>query len=326
LGAMRDSLGLTDKFPDKTLNFITADDENINRFSGVRAAMVGGRLGTEEGIGIANNPDKFAEFSGQPASAWQAPSDEEMELLLKAGEFGRSQQTQVLKTQMTGDAAMGRQQYDTSVKAKEAADAKIGVDYSKFITAGGMANAEEKLRKLEEAAKKLEDGKIKTGTGGLSIATGVPFVEAKKILSRTHPELKALMDDVEGAVNLKQALDSAFSDAAAAQVMSRAFDANLSPKQNAAKIRSVINELRSDIKIKMGEFDRVKLLSPEMRSEFMKGNAPAAAAADSALPVNRLKQAMQRDPDAVNKFRAQAKARGMSAADIEKMIKQSGGK
>lgn len=328
---MRDSLGLTEYFPDESLEFMTADEENLNRVSRIVAAVQEGKLTASQALAAANDPVTFAKFSGLPVSSVGGPislTEDEIKQINEAGKFAVSEEGKTKRTHIAGGYAAGRQVYDTSVKAQEAASAKIGADYSKFTTAGGMANAEEKLRKLEAAAKKLEKGEVKTGTTGLNIATAIPFIEAKKILSRTHPELKAIMDDVEGAVNLKQALDSSFSDSAANQVMSRAFDANLSTEQNVEKIRSVLNELRDDIKSKMLEFDRAKLLTPEMRSQWLKGQskngaAPALSPSDAKLS-QVIKKYMQEGKTA-DEVAAILQKKGMTFSQIQQIISAAEG-
>ncbi len=57
----RDSLGLTDAFPDESLQFATATPENLARLETLKADVQSGKLSRAQAIGVMNDPTSFAD-------------------------------------------------------------------------------------------------------------------------------------------------------------------------------------------------------------------------------------------------------------------------
>lgn len=241
------ALGMEKKFPLDNLQFATANDDNLARIGVIKGKVQRGEWTSEQGIRIMLDPIEMAKIDLPTLSdkaAQASPADVEEILNREKGYLGN--QAQMAKTVYTQQATDQRAAADDARAGSVELAKKVAIDYEKFQGEGGMSAAQAKLKKLDEAIDKLKSGKVKTG-GISGMIPGLNGASGQRVL---NPDAKALMDDIHGAVNLKQQLDSQFSDRAMDQVLSRSFDIGLPSNVNIKKIENVRNELANDLKNK----------------------------------------------------------------------------
>lgn len=177
--------------------------------------------------------------------------------LLDQQKFATAEANKAERAQTMASASMGKQVQAQQSAGKVELAKKTAADYAAFTSGGGLASAQDKIKKLEKALNKLETGKVKTGT----MSKLIPGLGSDRGQAVVDPEFKALADDVRGAISLKGQLDSQFSSKEAEIQFNRALDGALPNEQNVEKVRSMLNQLKGDLKSKTQEFKQQGFIS-----------------------------------------------------------------
>lgn len=179
--------------------------------------------------------------------------------LTTAASKGVENQQKYERAQLVQQGATQRQATEIGSTGKKEVAKKVADIYGAFSAAGGKASAESNLAKMENALAQLESGQVKTG--GIA---GITLGNYDKALAATNPNLKLLIDDIRGGMNLRATLaDPNPTERQINAVLSRAIDPALPNAQNIKKLRDSINGLKSELKSKQEEFVKQGLMSPE---------------------------------------------------------------
>lgn len=257
--------------------------------------------------GLAEARAQFAEvaYGGNLDPIIQAENQFERAKLVQEAQATR-QQTQI----MAQEAKQEREFEQFPVKELQK---KTTADWSKFNASGGMAYVNSKLKKVDEAIGRLKKGpkgeapKVKTGTWGILATTSIPFTDKMDMIRKTNPEVALMVDELQGIVDVKKALDSQFSDAMADRVFSRIVDPNAPNELNLKRIRdygqTVLSEARNQMQTFGSQGLRVsgELYQPQ---NFGEAQPPRQSEGDQQLPdaamVEKLKQTISSTPALAN--------------------------
>lgn len=320
---MRDALGLGKVIPDDFIKVLIGSEENVQRAETLNNMYLNGEITREQLIGTYNDPVEFNKVPPTPAFAIGGESlgvadaaktkiNAEAQAAALRGQHER-QQTEIAST--------GQQEF-----AKKTAQA-----YDKFVNDGGLSGIESRYQKLESVLKELKAGTLVTGKG----ITFMPYGASEAVLSRIHPSLKAALDDVQGAVNIKQSLGGQFTEKEALIQYQRAFDPRLPSKHNITKIENTLKELRSDIdnKVKTFREQGFKVEAPKVAPGAPPPppgggtQPPAAPEFKTGIPQfdlnpdlgRRMKAALEKTPQEMNKVAAQL---GITMQQLQKALEQ----
>jgi hypothetical protein len=256
LPAYRDKLGLTDAFPDESLQFMTSSEENMDRIRTLTNQVYEGKITGEAAQQIANDPIKLAEI--QPTSGLFGGKEGESPDLAEAIKFNRDKNTQVRVAELTQSGQNFRQDNTPKIKEEE----KVRSDYVKFQNDGGESGAEAKLKKLREAEAYFKEQKDKakgsTGTIKASVTSRLGLTGI------VDPNLKTNIDKLRSAINLKSSLDSQFSAKEAEQQYSqRTVDPDLPAAANYERAKSMREEAEKDLNNSKNLFNKYGLGGPK---------------------------------------------------------------
>lgn len=139
-------------------------------------------------------------------------------------------------------ASAGKPVAEKFTPGETARDQKFGREYTDWNTLGGYSAVETQLKILEEAKEALQkNGDL---TGSLKAA----LIPSGGLQSAINPELAAIQQRVELVAQsggVKKALGSQFTEKEAEAFIRKAFDKNLPPEENIAKIDNAIREVRA---------------------------------------------------------------------------------
>lgn len=127
-------------------------------------------------------------------------------------------------------------------KGQEAVDKKFSDTIVDYVAEGGYADVEKQIGQLEQVIGALESGKSNiTGPGIAMLAENMPNVAAGM-----YPEAINAKDLVEEVAqrNLRAILGAQFAQTEGAQLIKRAYNPALSEEQNAARLRSLVQQMR----------------------------------------------------------------------------------
>lgn len=280
----RDALGLQKEFPDDAMIMLNANPEVM----GYLKAKVENNEMTlpqilekmQDTQWIADNiPAALQAKAGQDLTPQVT---EDMEALQKSENFRINEANQTKNAALAAQARAKMSVDDDNREPEKQRRVKVAKDHATFEGAGGFAKLNTQIAKLKKVRADLESGALKTGPSVSNIAGG-------KTQAVFNPNVAAAQGLIRSSIDLKKALDSSFSDAAAAQAYSQSFDALLPTEKNKEKLDFLIQDLENAKKVQKKNFSRDKLpvddpmdkLDSVKRQKFMK-MSPAAQKA--ALP------------------------------------------
>lgn len=173
---------------------------------------------------------------------------------------------------------------------------KIGELAANYNAAGGSAAASLRIKKAQGALAKLESGEVEMGT----LFKMIPYMSDEKMLAKFDPKAKAVLDDIRGSVDLKEALrDPNPTATQIATAMSRVIDPNLSNEQNIEKVKAFLEQVKLSVDSSEREFEAGGYLKRSANPKRVSGRDKSEADAKkaSATPKKKFKEfsAMQQD-------------------------------
>lgn len=230
----RDQLGLTEVFPDETLQFGLGSDENYGRTATVVNMVANRQLSHEDAIAIFNDPQRFAEITPTPPEfIKEAPN------LAKAVEFARAQKDKFINSKMQADAALGKQVQGQEASGEVELRKRANEDFNEYQKLG-RAGIQANLKFLKDAVAAMKSGEIKTG----GLKAYVPTDTGKKIFGS---DLVAVGNKVKKAIqaSLKATLGSQFTKEEGERVENRTFDGQLNTQYNIEAIQAEIDKIEN---------------------------------------------------------------------------------
>lgn len=244
LPAKVNAFGLGDVWTPDTLDMIAKSEAAQTKILGLELQL---REQLESGeIDLNEAYARATEAIGDPELLAKLDTD----ALYESSKFAKTEEGKDRRAKMVADSQFARQRIDIQAAGPKSVAQKIGTDFAKFESSGGLAAAEAKLKKLENVVKQFENGDLKTG-GAIKALQGATNVG----LALTDPKLKAATDDLRASINLKSSLDSQFSAAEAKQQYDmRTIDPALPTAENAARARAMYEEAKADLRNALDAF------------------------------------------------------------------------
>jgi len=244
----RDALGLTDAFPDQTIDFTTKTPQNIARLQTIIARTRDPKdpLTEAEAIALINDPVAFADVT--PEFRTEATQD-----------LAKAATTKInAKAQMAAlEAQNMRQDKEIASAGPKKVAEKTAEIYTAFQAAGGSAAMQTNIKKLEGAIEQLRTGKVKFGTAGKNL----PYGTSDEVLARFDPDAKLLVDDVRGSANMRALLaDPNPTAQQIAMIQNRMIDPRLSNAANIKKLSASLNTMKAELAGKESEFRKQGLI------------------------------------------------------------------
>ena len=240
--AFRDALGLQDTFTDEMID-IMPSEEVQNKLEGLR-------------LDLTDRVEKGEISAAQALQEWNSKVRPEniglldTESLAVAQKFATQEAGDIKAAQIAAQTKSEEAQRKEAARGKVKASEALATEFTKFQAAGGQAQLESNLKKLENAAKKLESGEVKTGR----LAAFLPGEVGQEVLT---PEVVAIRDDVRGAIQatLRQTLGAQFTEKEGQAIFNRAFNPRLSSAENARRVNQEIDKIRATINNKVKAFE-----------------------------------------------------------------------
>lgn len=209
-------------------------------------------------------------------------------------------EAQFERAKLVQEGQSDRQQ--TQIQAKEDAETrqaerfpvqerqkKVISAHTNFMGQNGFARTEQNIKRAEKYLNMLKSGKLETGTKGLQAAS---LNDA--VMRRTFPEIALAQDQLQGAVNVKSALDSQFSDAMAVRVFSRIFDPAAPSEFNQERLKEFIDTSKAELKTKKSLFDEFQLpTNPDAPKRQKEGESQLKVGQEQ---ISRIKEARMNNP------------------------------
>ena len=296
----RDSLNLTDKFPDETLEFVTASPENILRMKGLEARVKNGDITEEQGLAIIQDPTQFVDLTPEFL-------DESVANLAKAGSKQLTETGKDRRAQLVASASFERQERDIEAVGPKKRAALIEMNWSKLNNAGGLSGALAKLRKVKSAMESFgPGGGVKTGGVGGVLKKAAGAVGLQGTLD---PAYKQASDNLRASLNLKGSLDSQFSAKEAEQQYEmRTTDPTLKTEDNADRARAIFNESVDDLRNSLTEFRSAgkPTRAAEVELAKIEGSVANPQGGGSAPPAKsgQVMQQKLKDPEKLRQIKA----------------------
>lgn len=132
---------------------------------------------------------------------------------------------------------------------RKKADEAFGTDYAEFIASGGYADIVKQTAQLQDVVKELESGRNITGP----VVGSTP----DSILKFTNPEAISAREKVEEVAqrNLRLILGAQFTEKEGDRLIRRAFNPNLSEKENAQRVRRLLKQIEIAAQAKQSAAD-----------------------------------------------------------------------
>lgn len=218
----------------------------------LKAELESGRMTLAQVTQAYSDPDMMAklipnatQYGAGLSSAFRSTVDANIEDLSKAGKFATEESNKTERSRIEAQQQMARQK-DTQLSAGDVeVRKKIAADFAKFQSSGGLSSAEAKIKKLQKAYDDLNSGRVKTGSAVKAVAGALTGGMSTSIVD---PKLKAVIDASRSSINLKGSLDSQFSAKEAEQQYSqRTIDPALPTKDNATRVKAMLEEAKQDL-------------------------------------------------------------------------------
>lgn len=239
------AVGLGDVINPTSLKMMQADPA-VSAF--IKSSVQRGTLDLNQVLSSLGNPDQLARLvqeTGLEASAEAIEGAVRANLgeLSEAGKFQTEQANSNRRSEDQIRAAQVRQQTEIASTGEKAVASNAAKLFTDFQGAGGAAGMTKAEKALSDAIEELRSGKVKTG----NFAAKVPWGGDVRVLARTNPKLKALMDRVLSTQNIKALSgDPNPTQAQIDAINSRILDPAATPQANIEKLQAELERLRDD--------------------------------------------------------------------------------
>lgn len=258
----RDSLGLTDQFPDDTIKMIAADDLTMAKFNALASNVRRGDKTAEQAIMELNDPVAFAKVPPEvKEDLYDQLGDAE-----KVAVQAESQRNSVMAQNM-------RQEKDIASTGKKEVAKKVADEYSKYEAVGGAAGMSKAEEALQKAINQLQTGAVTTG-GKLE---NIPYGSSLPVMARLNKPLKTLRDSVLSTQNIKALSgDPNPTQMQIEAIESRILDPMADNQTNIKKLQAELNRIRTE---------RAKKESQFIQQGFMQPQSPQGGKAAAQAPA-----------------------------------------
>ncbi len=285
-------LGVDKYFPESTQTLLSSDSNAVPYFmahlrehpedmSAILTDMT-----DPTGEALAKHFPDIQKFGA--AQAINQELHDSMKDLTEAHKFGTSEEGKSYRTKLTADSAMGKQIQGQQAAPDVEYKKKISDIAANYNANGGTAGVQKNVAALDNAIEQLKAGKVNFGTVGKNL----PYGSSMDVLARTDPKAKALIDQVQGSVNMRAALaDPNPTEKQISMILNRTIDPRLNNDENIKKLEAMKNELQSATSSREDEFRQAGLLPKRAKS----GSGKSSGGAAPKLPLT---------PDQVQQFHA----------------------
>lgn len=258
------ALGIQDKIDPNVLEMMTSDP-NLSAF--LVSEIRNGRMD----MSALTRPDKVASMfakSGEQfgdLEKFKAGVSEALPELQEAEKLSILEIGKSKRVEQGAQFQMGKQVQGQTAAPFVEQGKKIADTAANFVTKdkSDIANA---LDMAERSLNKLENKKIKTGGMLKGLAGKFETVQAS-----TDPELKALMDDVRGLINIREQLgDPNPTEQQINQILNRIINPALPNEANAQKLRDYIKKRKDSLELQQNEFIKRGFMNPADKLEYFK--------------------------------------------------------
>lgn len=295
----RDSLGLTEQFPDDTIKMIAADDLTMAKFNALASKVRRSELSAAGAIAMLNNPVDFANVPPEvKEDLYDQLGDAE-----KVAVQAESQRNSIMAQNM-------RQEKDIASTGKKEVAKKVADEYSKYEAVGGAAGMSKAEEALQKAINQLQTGAVTTG-GKLE---NIPYGSSLPVMARLNKPLKTLRDSVLSTQNIKALSgDPNPTQMQIEAIESRILDPMADNQTNIKKLQAELNRIRTE---------RAKKESQFIQQGFMQPQAPQGGKAAAQAPAQGRTVNFKGKPVDEVKLRSylQQFPNGPDAADIKKAL------
>lgn len=248
----RDALGLTNTFPNESLQFATSSPETLSRVQTIIADVRSGKITEQQGIALFNDPVSMMGVKPTYDEATAA-----VEEIQKASEFALSKAATKENTQIAASAARAKANEGVDNAAEKKSNEKIGEEHGNYMAVGGSATMNSNVRALNKLADEVEKLDIGAGTKAASYS---PFGK-KALQDVVNPKLSAIRNQVEaiGVTNLKATFGGNPTEGEREALLSTLFPTGLGPKEIAKRLRQEAAKTQQTIKDKEAQFKRLNL-------------------------------------------------------------------
>jgi hypothetical protein len=286
----RDSLGLTQDFPDDSLKFATATPENLSRIQTLVANVQSGKMSRQDAIATLNNPTQFADVPPDVIESTYKEFDEAAKTniqaqaqtaqrLQSAAQFQQGQTAQELQAlDARGVQLNDRVQKDIGKVADARKELKTTIkqfaDYRSAVAAGKPANSTAAAQGFFKAAKAAQGAGVLTdkdlenltGQRGL-LDRGEEFFRSWIVGGYADKKLKMMEDAIK--YGMKQADTQIKTKAAAIEPL---FDSARSPGEREALRRAsgidvYLNEVQPEKKAPAANVEQAQALYDKYKND-----------------------------------------------------------
>jgi hypothetical protein len=190
------------------------------------------------------------QMQAQIQKAREGVSSQEMDLLKsQLGVAAQKEQVLERRASEAKEHALRRELAQKSAdKRYSPLDKDYVKDYNDFVSAGGSAESRKLIDQMKEARKRIQTNSNLTGPG-------IGYLPFKSLTAPGTKEVQDLIDGVSQG-NLRATLGAQFTEKEGALLVQRAFDPNLSAKENLERMDRVITQMEraADAKLKAAEY------------------------------------------------------------------------
>lgn len=182
--------------------------------------------------------------------------------------------TRLLIARMIAEAKQSAQSQKPT-KGQEAADREFGKEYAQYQAGGGSTDVEKQLKQLEQVSAELgKPGNDYTGPA-------VGLIPAK-VRAMTNPEAVAAQNKVEEVAqrNLRLVLGAQFTQVEGERLIARAYNPQLPPAENKARVDALIKQIRTAAQVKE---DAARYFEENGTLSGWKGRIPTLSDFESAI-------------------------------------------
>lgn len=251
--------GVAEVLPPHIQEAMTTDAQVRAGYAAVLAEARTGKITGEEAIQKVQDLDQLLDLGA----------------VAEASKFDISEKGKDRRAQFRAEEAQARLR--TGIQAKQEAKqlefsqfpvkqriTKVTALKTAFEDKGGFAKSKANIARAEKVLGQLKsiDGKppeLITGTVALKGLSNIPFTDQMNMIRTFDSQVALAMDEMQGVINVKGALDSQFSDAMAIRVFSRIIDPLAPNEFNIQRIEEFIKTQKSEDAVKLKMFNSVKV-------------------------------------------------------------------
>lgn len=160
-------------------------------------------------------------------------------------------------------------------KGQEAVDRNFGKEYAEYQAGGGSADVEKQLKQLETVSKEL-------GKEGNNYTGSVRGLLPDKLRAITNSDAIAAKNKVEEVAqrNLRLVLGAQFTQVEGERLIARAYNDQMSPKENKTRVDALLGQIREAAKTKE---DAARYFEQNGTLAGWKGRMPTLSDFESAI-------------------------------------------